>query len=81
MEQGSHTFQMMTFKGISSVIKGSTAHFQGYFGKLYNVILLYINKISSNFSQFYHIVHVFMLKCYALSHGIIRFRVCLDGKT
>ncbi len=46
--QGSHTSQMRKFKGISKVIKGSTAHFQGYFWKTV-VTLLYVNKISSNF--------------------------------
>ncbi len=40
---------MRKFKGILRVIKGSTAHFQGYFWKTF-VTLLYINKISSNFS-------------------------------
>ncbi len=32
--QGSHTSQMRKFKGISRVIKGSTAYFKGTFGKL-----------------------------------------------
>ncbi len=49
---GSHTFQMMKFKGISRVIKGSTAHFQGYFWKT-GVFLSYVNKISSNFSHLF----------------------------
>ncbi len=34
VSQGSHTSQMRKLKGISRVIKGSTAHFHGYFGKL-----------------------------------------------
>ncbi len=41
---------MRKFKGISSVINGSTAHFQGYFWKT-DVTLLYINKIFRNFSH------------------------------
>ncbi len=49
--QGSHTSQMRKFKGISRVIKGSTAHVQGYFWKTV-VTLLYINKISSNSMKF-----------------------------
>ncbi len=48
--QGSHTSQMRKFKGISRVIKGSTAHFQVYFWKTV-VTLLYVNKISSNISN------------------------------
>ncbi len=43
---------MRKFKGILRVIKGSTAHFQGYFWKTV-VPLLYINKISSNFSHLF----------------------------
>ncbi len=50
--QGSHTSQMKKFKGISRVIKGLTAHFQGYFWKTV-VTLLYVNKISSNFSYLF----------------------------
>ncbi len=38
--------------GISRVIKGSTAHFQGYFWKTV-VTLLYVNKISCNFSNLF----------------------------
>ncbi len=30
-KQGSHTSHMRKFKGILRVVKGSTAHFQGYF--------------------------------------------------
>ncbi len=41
---------MRKFKGISRVIKGSTAHFQGYFWKTL-VTLLYVNKISRNLLQ------------------------------
>ncbi len=60
--QGSHTSQMRKFKGISRVIKGSTAHFQGYFWK--NVItLLYVNKISSNFS------HLFQDLVWSMQHS------------
>ncbi len=50
--QGSHTSQMRKFKGISRVIKASTTHFQGYFWKT-DVTLLYVNKISSNFSDLF----------------------------
>ncbi len=50
--EGSHTSQMRKFKGISSVIKGSNAHFQRYFWKTV-VTLLYVNKISSNFSYLF----------------------------
>ncbi len=47
---------MRKFKGILRVIKGSTAHFQGYFWKTF-VTLLYINKISCDLS---HIVQDFV---------------------
>ncbi len=50
--QCSHTFQMRKFKGISRVIKRSTAPFQGYFWKTV-VTLLYVNKISSNFTYLF----------------------------
>ncbi len=50
--QGSHTSQIRKFKHISRVIKGSTAHFQGYFWKTV-VTMLYVNKISSNFSHLF----------------------------
>ncbi len=50
--QGSHTSQMTKFKGISRVIKGSTTPFQGYFWKTV-VTLLYVNKISNNFSHLF----------------------------
>ncbi len=43
---------MGKFKGISRVIKGTTTHFQEYFWKTV-VTLLYINKISSNFSHLF----------------------------
>ncbi len=43
---------MRKFKGISRIIKGSTAQFQGYFLKTV-VILLYVNKISNNFSHLF----------------------------
>ncbi len=43
---------MRKFKGISRVIKGSTTHFQGYLWKTF-VTLLYVNKISSNFSHLF----------------------------
>ncbi len=43
---------MRKFKGLLMVIKGSTAHFQGYFWKTV-VTLLYVNKISSNFSHLF----------------------------
>ncbi len=52
MGQGSHTSQMRKFKDISRVIKGQAAHFQGYFWKTV-VTLLYVNKISSNFSHLF----------------------------
>ncbi len=48
----SHTSQMRKFKGISRIIKRSTANFQGYFWKTV-VTLLFINKISSNFSHLF----------------------------
>ncbi len=54
--QGSHTSQMRKFQGIWRVIKGSTAHFQVYFWKTL-VTLLYVNKISSNFS---HLIQIFL---------------------
>ncbi len=59
--QGSHTSQMSKSKGISRVIKGSTAHFQGYFWKTI-LTLLYVNKISSNFS---HLFQDFFFLVYA----------------
>ncbi len=43
---------MRKFKGISKVIKGSTAYFQGYFCETV-VTLLYVNKISSDFSDLF----------------------------
>ncbi len=43
---------MRIFKGISKLIKGSTAYFQGYFWKIV-VTLLYVNKISGNFSHLF----------------------------
>ncbi len=58
---GSHTSQMRKFKGISRVIMGSTSHFQRYFWKTV-VTLLYINKISSNFS---HLFTFFLSKQYS----------------
>ncbi len=66
LNQGSQTSQMMKFKGISRVIKGSTAHFQEYFWKTV-VSLLYVNRISSNFS---HLFQVFLV--YAAFYGIIK---------
>ncbi len=39
-------------EGISRVIKGSTAHFQGYFWKTV-ATLLYVNKICSNYSHLF----------------------------
>ncbi len=43
---------MRKFKGISRVIKRSTAHFQGYFWKTV-ITLLYVNKIPSYFSHLF----------------------------
>ncbi len=62
LRQGSHTSQMRKFKGISRVIKGSTAHFQGYVWKTV-VTLLYINKISSNCS------HLFQDLLWSMQHS------------
>ncbi len=53
IRQGSYTSQIRKFKGISRVIKGSTAYFQGYFWKTV-VNLLYVNTISSNFSVLFN---------------------------
>ncbi len=50
--QCSNTSQMRKFKGISRVIMGSMAHFQGYFWKIV-VTFFYVNKISSNFSHLF----------------------------
>ncbi len=63
--QGSHTSQMRKFKGISRVIKGSTAHFQGYFWKI--VVTLGVNKISSDCS------HLFQ-DCFGLCSILRRFQ-------
>ncbi len=57
--QVSHTSQMRKFKSISTVIKGSTTHFQWHFWKTV-VTLLYENKISSNFSHLLQDVFWFM---------------------
>ncbi len=43
---------MRKFKDISRIIKGSKTHFQGYFWKTV-VTMLYVNKISSNFSHLF----------------------------
>ncbi len=40
LPQGSHTSHMKTFKGVLRVIKGPTAHFQGYFSKTVVTLLL-----------------------------------------
>ncbi len=44
---------MRTLKGISGVIKGSKAHFQGYFWKTVVTFVIYVNKISSNFAHLF----------------------------
>ncbi len=62
LKQGSHTSQIRKFKGISRVIKGSIVHFQGYFWKPV-VTLLYVNKISSNFS------HLFQDLVWSMKHS------------
>ncbi len=57
--QGPHTSQMRKFKGISSVIKRSPAHFQMYT----YIRLLYVYKTSSNFS------HLFQDFCWSMQHS------------
>ncbi len=52
LSQGSHTSQMRKFRGISRVIKGSTAQFQVDFCKTV-VTLIYVNKISSNLAHLF----------------------------
>ncbi len=65
-DQGSHTSQMRKFKGILRVIKGSTAHFQGYFWKIV-VTLVGVNK---NFSDFSHLFQ----DCFGLCSILRRFQ-------
>ncbi len=53
---------MRKFKGISRVIKGATAHLQGYFWK--NVVTLVgVNKIYSDFS------HLFQFFFWSMQHS------------
>ncbi len=77
--QGSHTSQMRKFKGISKVTKGSTAHFHGYFWKTV-VTLLYINKISSNFSHLFQ-DYVWFMQHSKVEVSIIFIKKMVDNRT